>query len=101
VAAWGVVFYVGMFSLALVSLQDRYADSYGMSKLLVLVSGVGVAFSAWLTSLELFVIHAICQWCVISAIIVTTIFVVSLLDLRAERNNRKITSSQRELSSLS
>jgi uncharacterized membrane protein len=85
VAAWGVVFYVGMFSLALVSLQDRYADSYGMSKLLVLVSGVGVAFSAWLTSLELFVIHAICQWCVISAIIVTTIFVVSLLDLRTGR----------------
>ena len=82
VAAWGVAFYVVMFSLALVSLQDRYADSYSMSKLLVLVSGIGFAFSAWLTFLELFVIHAICQWCVISAIIVTTIFVVSLLDLR-------------------
>jgi uncharacterized membrane protein len=89
VAAWGVAFYVVMFSLALVSLQDRYADSYGMSKLLVLVSGFGVAFSAWLTFLELFVIHAICQWCVISAIIVTAIFVVSLLDLRAERSTEK------------
>jgi len=82
VAAWGVGFYVVMFSLALVSLQDRYADSLGMSKLLVLVSGAGFLFSAWLTSLELFVIHAICQWCVMSAIIVTAIFVVSLLDLR-------------------
>jgi uncharacterized membrane protein len=83
VAGWGVAFYVVMFCLALVSLQDRYADSLGMSKLLVLVSGAGFLFSAWLTSLELFVIHAICQWCVISAIIVTLIFVVSVLDLRA------------------
>jgi uncharacterized membrane protein len=85
VAAWGVVFYVVMFSLALMSLQDRYGDSFAMSKLLVLVSGIGVAFSAWLTFLELFVIHAICQWCVISAIIVTLIFLVSVLDLRAGR----------------
>jgi len=85
VAAWGVVFYVVMFSLALASLQDRYADSYAMSKLLVLASGIGVAFSAWLTFLELFVIHAICQWCVMSAIIVTTIFVVAVLDLMAQR----------------
>lgn len=85
VAAWGVVFYVAMFSLAVASLQDRYADSLAMSKLLVLVSGIGVAFSAWLTFLELFVIHAICQWCVISAIIVTLIFLVSVLDLRTAR----------------
>jgi len=89
VAAWGVGFYVVMFSLALVSLQDRYADSLGMSKLLVLVSGAGFLFSAWLTSLELFVIHAICQWCVMSAIIVTLIFLVSILDLRAERDTEK------------
>ena len=82
VAAWGVGFYVVMFVLSLVSLQDRYVDSLGMSKVLALVSGSGVAFSAWLTYLELFVIHAICQWCVVSAIIVTIIFVFALLDLR-------------------
>ena len=39
-------------------------------------------FSAWLTYLELFVIDAICMWCVISAIIVTLIFITSVLDLR-------------------
>jgi len=82
VAAWGVGFYLMMFALALASLQDRYSDSVGMSKTLTLVSASGVAFSAWLTYLELFVIHAICQWCVISAIIVTAIFIVALLDLR-------------------
>jgi len=30
---------------------------------------VGAAFSAYLTYLELFVIEAICQWCVASAIL--------------------------------
>ena len=82
VAAWGVGFYVVMFGLSVASLQDRYANSIGMSKALALVSGGGLAFSAWLTYLELFVIHAICQWCVASALIVTTIFIVSILDLR-------------------
>jgi uncharacterized membrane protein len=85
VAGWGVAFYVALFVVALVSIQDRYADSAGMSKLLALVTGIGFVFSAWLTSLELFVIHAICQWCVISAIIVTTCFVVALLDLTQRR----------------
>ena len=83
VAAWGVGFYVVMFGLSVASLQDRYANSIGMSKALALVSGGGFVFSLWLTYLELFVIHAICQWCVMSALIVTTIFVVSMLDLRA------------------
>jgi uncharacterized membrane protein len=83
VAAWGVGFYVVMFGLSVASLQDRYAHSLGMSKALALVSGGGFVFSLWLTYLELFVIHAICQWCVMSALIVTTIFVVSMLDLRA------------------
>jgi len=88
VAGWGVAFYVALFVVALVSIQDRYADSLAISKLLALVAGIGFVFSAWLTSLELFVIHAICQWCVISAIIVTCCFVVSLLDLRARTDRR-------------
>ena len=88
VAGWGVVFYVTLFVLALLSIQDQHADSLGISKLLALISGIGFVFSAWLTSLELFVIHAICQWCVISALIVTSCFVVSLLDLRARTDGR-------------
>jgi len=88
VAGWGVVFYVTLFVLALLSIQDRHADSLGMSELLAVTTGIGFVFSAWLTSLELFVIHAICQWCVISAIIVTACFVVSLMDLRERATER-------------
>ena len=80
VAAWGVGFYVATFAVAMAGLQDRLVDSRRLSLVLVLMSGFGVAFSAWLTYLELFVIHAICQWCVVSAVIVTAIFAVSLWD---------------------
>ena len=82
VAGWGVAFYVGMFALALVGTAERYAESVGMSKLLAGVAATGVLFSARLTYLELFRIHAICEWCVTSAIIVTVIFLVCLADFR-------------------
>jgi uncharacterized membrane protein len=35
---------------------------------------VGCGFSLYLTYLELFVIHAICQWCVTSAVLMTLSF---------------------------
>jgi uncharacterized membrane protein len=39
----------------------------------------GFAFSVYLTSLELFKIHAICQWCVGSAIVMTAIAVFATI----------------------
>jgi uncharacterized membrane protein len=38
----------------------------------------GFGFSAYLTYLELFVIDAICQWCVASAVILTLLTVVTV-----------------------
>lgn len=78
----GVGFYLGMFALSVLGVQQRYADSRSMSQALLLFSGTGVLFSAWLTYLELFVIHAVCQWCVVSAVIVTAIFVLAVFDYR-------------------
>ena len=40
-----------------------------------LISLVGTLFSAYLTYLEIFVIHAICQWCVASAAIMVAAFI--------------------------
>jgi uncharacterized membrane protein len=85
VAAWGIVFYVALLGVALSGLQGSLADSRAVSVALVAVTGWGVIFSAWLTYLELFVIHAICQWCVVSAILVTIAFAISWLDLRDHR----------------
>jgi len=82
VAAWGLGFYVATLALVMLGIQERYADSRGVSIALVAMTGWGVVFSGWLTYLELFVIDAICMWCVISAILVAVMFFVSLADLR-------------------
>ena len=82
VAAWGLLFYLDVFAVALVGTMPRFEDERVISVVLVAESAVGVLFSAWLTYLELGVIHAICIWCVTSAVIVTLILLVSLADLR-------------------
>jgi uncharacterized membrane protein len=82
VAVWGVGYYVVALALALVGLTPRYAESRRLSEILVGLTGWGVLFSCWLTYLELFSIHAICQWCVVSAILATGLFILSWLDLR-------------------
>jgi len=86
VAAWGLGFYVAALALVFVGIQERYADSRGVALALVALTGWGVLFSGWLTYLELFVIDAICIWCVTSAVIVLVMFAVSVLDYRDQRS---------------
>ena len=85
VAVWGVGFYVATFLVAFVGTTDRFVNVRTVSLALFTMSGIGVLFSGWLTYLELFVIHAICQYCVVSAIIVVLIFALSVIDLRSKR----------------
>jgi uncharacterized membrane protein len=85
VAAWGLLFYAEVFLISLLGTMPRFENEPLVSLLLVADAGIGVLFSAWLTYLELAVIHAICIWCVTSAGIVLTILVVSIADLRDVR----------------
>jgi uncharacterized membrane protein len=82
VAAWGIVFYVVALALTLASLQERFEESRALIGAIVAWCGWGVLFSGWLTYLELFVIHAICIWCVTSAVVVAVMFVVSVVEMR-------------------
>jgi uncharacterized membrane protein len=82
VAAWGLLFYLDVFAISLIGTFPRFEDERVISLVLVAEAAVGVLFSAWLTYLELGVIHAICIWCVTSAVIVTLILLVSVADLR-------------------
>jgi uncharacterized membrane protein len=43
----------------------------------LLAALIGFGFSLYLTYLELFVIDAICQWCVASAVVITVLLVVA------------------------
>ena len=85
VATWGVAYYLAVLAVSLVGLVPGFADSLGISRLLAAMTATGLLFSLWLTYLELFVIEAICQWCVVSAVLATLLFVIALLDLRDVR----------------
>jgi uncharacterized membrane protein len=82
VAVWGVGFYVVLFGVALLGTTERYVDEPWVSHALLALTGWGVIFSAWLTYLELYVINAICIFCVVSAVIVGIIFLVSIFEWR-------------------
>jgi len=86
VAAWGLLFYLDVFVIALLGTTARFEYEPVISVVLVAQAAIGVLFSAWLTYLELGVIHAICIWCVTSAVIVLIILLVSVADLRETRS---------------
>jgi uncharacterized membrane protein len=72
VSVFGICGYALLFVAALAP-----GDGARFAGLLLALAGFG--FSAYLTYLELFVINAICQWCVASAVLMTLLFVVSAL----------------------
>lgn len=74
VAVWGAGFYLTTLGVAVLATQTPPAASRGITRLLTAMTGAGVLFSAYLTWLELFVIHAICIYCVGSAVVVTLMF---------------------------
>jgi uncharacterized membrane protein len=75
IAFFGVAMYL---TLGLLAAARRFrVGPFGYDTATTLAFGVvlaGFAYSVFLTSVELFVIDAICQWCVSSAIIATIIF---------------------------
>jgi len=52
--------------------------------LLVGLATLGFLFTLYLTYVELFLVHAICRWCVGSAVIITVIWVVAVFGLKRE-----------------
>lgn len=80
VAAWGVGFYALVFVLALAWAADAWAGSPALGWAMLALTAWGVVFSTWLTYLELFVIDAICQWCVVSAVLAAVLFALVLAE---------------------
>jgi uncharacterized membrane protein len=82
VAAYGVMGYLAILVVALAGLQPRWAEHPGPTRLLALLAGGGVAFTAYLKYLEFFRIGAVCRWCVVSAGLISAILVVAVLGTR-------------------
>ena len=81
IAVLGALFYLAILVLSLVSL-DRGARSL-ILKILVIFSSIGFLFTLWLLYLQLFVIHALCIYCILSCLTSTLIFILSLFGFRS------------------
>jgi len=82
VALIGVLGYAALLLVALLALRPAYTERREPALALAALAAGGVLFTIYLTTLELFVIHAICRWCVGSAAIIVTILILSLLELK-------------------
>jgi uncharacterized membrane protein len=78
VAFYGVAGYLVLFAISVLGVQGRWRSARWVTAALLVLAAVGLAFTIYLTYLELFVIHAICRWCVASAALITTIFLISV-----------------------
>ena len=83
VAAWGLGAYIALLLLAMIGSGEAREASVPISRLIVALAGWSVLFSAFLTYQELFVIHAICVWCLSNAVLWVVILALSVVDLRA------------------
>lgn len=92
VAGWGVAYYGTVLALAVAGVQERFAGSRRLTTALLLVTGWGVLFTLWLTYLELFVIHAICRWCVGSATMTVLLFALALWEWRVAGEEWRVAS---------
>jgi uncharacterized membrane protein len=82
VALIGLLGYIFIFALTWLRDWLPALDDY-LPELLVGTTGLAVAFTAWLTALEIFVIHAVCRYCLISAAIITVMLILSISYLRS------------------
>jgi len=83
VAFYGVVGYVTLLVVAVAALRPAALAQRGWNTVLALLASIGFLFTVYLTYLEFFVIHAICRWCVGSAVIITAIWIVGLMSVRS------------------
>ena len=54
-------------------------------KYIAALTGLGFAFSLWFVYLQFFVIHAICEWCMFSALTSTLLFILGMWVLKSHR----------------
>jgi uncharacterized membrane protein len=85
VSVLGLGAYVALVALALVGVQPRFVRDRRIARAITAIAAVGVLFSAYLTYVEARVIYMWCQYCVISASLITLIFLLSLPALRRDR----------------
>lgn len=81
VALWGLITYAVILALALFWYDAQGQTEKWLGWGVLAISGWGVLFSAYLTTIEILVLNAICPFCVISAIVITVILALTVIDV--------------------
>lgn len=76
VALLGALYYLAIFLAAYIIIETKKTEYL---RFIAIATTFGFLFSAWFVYLQLFVINAICQYCMLSAITSTTMFVASIV----------------------
>ncbi|MFN2115768.1 MAG: vitamin K epoxide reductase family protein [Anaerolineae bacterium] len=84
IALMGLGSYLVIAALAAISIRSEEVAEWA-SLAIFGISLIGVLYSAYLTYLELFVIHAVCPWCVGSAAVMIAIWLVSMSEMSRDR----------------
>jgi uncharacterized membrane protein len=77
----GLAAYLLLLALTLAALWTAGRTQRQMLLLSLLFSIGGVGFSVYLTYIEIYVIEALCSWCVASAIIITLLAVLGVMNM--------------------
>lgn len=85
VAGWGTGWYLAVLVVALLAVQTRAGDALWVPVALLALALGGLGFTIYLTGLEIFMIHAICRWCVGSAALTLLLFGLALPEIRVLR----------------
>lgn len=82
VAAWGMLFYVGVFGLSIMRLLSK-DKRWSIAMLVFLV--IGLVFTFYLRVIEIAFIHSICLLCWGSVVILLVIFILDILYSKKSR----------------
>jgi len=75
---FGLAFYVTVFSLAVFALFEEPVRPAGFPvKVIFYLSGIGLVISALLVGIQAFILKAFCEYCLLSAALVLSIFLLS------------------------
>ena len=83
VGYYGVVYYLYMFGLAALLAFDPF--SHGLRFAAVAYASLGTCFSIYFMYLQIAFIHAICIYCLVSAVTTLLLFIAALSHFRATR----------------
>jgi uncharacterized membrane protein len=82
VALIGLVGYITIFLVIWLKDWIYIIDDY-LPEIMIGLTGIAFLFSAFLTSLEVFIIHAYCRYCLMSAGIIVIMLILAILYLRS------------------